>query len=87
MKSLFFFLKTFPAWIVLTSLLVVFVLFYYSTNDLAYKEWASLVLASLFTALGVQRFRLQTGDSDNQFSTDFSNLTESEIETAVNINK
>lgn len=48
------FLRNFPAWIVLFVLTLIFVIFYKTTGDIAYKEWTSLILASLFTALGVK---------------------------------
>ncbi len=59
------FLKSFPPWIVLTVLMVFFVLLYKITSDIAYKEWSSLVLASLFTALGVRATQPQNSGSTN----------------------
>jgi hypothetical protein len=49
------FLRNFPAWIVLFVLTLIFVSLYKISGDGSYKEWTSLVLASLFTALGIQR--------------------------------
>jgi len=74
------FLKNFPAWIVLLALTIVFAGVYYLSNDNSFKEWTSLVLASLFTALGVQRLsapekpaNTETGDVLSEHT---ENLTE-----------
>lgn len=49
------FLRNFPAWIPLLGLTIFFVVYCVITGNDAFKEWTSLVLASLFTALGIQR--------------------------------
>lgn len=67
-----YFLRTFPAWIVLCGIFIVLIVLYRSTGDLAYKEWASLALASLFTALGIQRGASspQTSQTQNEITAD-----------------
>lgn len=82
------FLKNFPPWIILTALTVLFVFLYYRSGDGSYKEWTSLILASLFTALGVraatpaQTANTITGDI-NAAPEDLTNLTDGEINGAV----
>jgi predicted membrane metal-binding protein len=85
------FLRQFPAWIVLFVLTLVFVALYYLTNDISYKEWTSLLMTSLFTALGMQR-ALSSGQSANTTSgdvnivpnpMDLQDIKPDEIEKAV----
>ncbi len=93
-SKLLHFLKNFPAWIVLLALLLVFVALYAASGDGSFKEWSSLVLASLFTALGVQRFQSnQTGNTTSgdvviapeptENKAETLNLTDAEINSAV----
>ena len=81
MTTFITFLRNFPAWVILAALTVFFVMLYFKTNDNAYKEWTSLILASLFTALGVQR---QASASANTTTGDVVlNPSTSEIDNAV----
>jgi hypothetical protein len=84
------FLKNFPPWIILTALTVFMVMLFFRTGDASYKEWTSLILASLFTALGVRA--AQPASSATTTSGDVNitpeaneppNLTEAEITGAV----
>lgn len=63
------FLRNFPAWIVLFVLTLIFVSLYKISGDGSYKEWTSLVLASLFTALGIQRQNASTQNAQQTGNT------------------
>lgn len=80
------FLRNFPAWIVLTPLLVMFVIFYNLTGDAAYKDWISWVLSALFTSLGMQRFTLPSyyPTSRNTVSTESGNIEITPTPTDIN---
>ena len=80
------FLKNFPPWIILLALTILFVGLYFRSGDSSYKDWTSLILASLFTALGVRAAQpAQTGSTttgDVNITPDLD-LTQPEIIGAV----